>query len=80
MYILTMFLISLLMKSMQNKLNRFVNSFMLLNFAKLFLYTVIIFVYAWLNRQGAVAFIMTFFTYYILITAYEIIYLLKIDK
>lgn len=80
MYALTMLLIALLIKSMKNRLSRFVNAFMLLNFAKLFLYTILIFLYAWYNRQGAVSFIMTFFSYYILFTTYEIIYLLKISK
>jgi hypothetical protein len=80
MYALTMLLIALLIKSMQNKLSRFVNAFMLLNFAKLFLYIIIIFVFAWLNRNAAVAFIITFFAYYILFSAYEIIILLKLNK
>jgi hypothetical protein len=80
MYLLTMLLIALLVKSMQNRLSRFVNAFMLLNFAKLILYTTLIFAYAWINRQGAVTFILTFFSYYMLFTTYEIVYLLKISK
>jgi hypothetical protein len=80
MYILTMLLIALMMKSMQNRLSRFVNAFMLLNFAKLILYTFIIFAYAWFNREGAVAFILTFFAYYILFTTYEVVFLLKMSK
>jgi hypothetical protein len=80
MYLLTMLLISLLLKSMQNRLSRFVNAFMLLNFAKLILYTLLIFAYAWLNREGAIAFILTFFTYYILFTTYEIVFLLRMSK
>lgn len=80
MYILTMLLIALLTKSMQNRLSRFVNAFMLLNFGKLVLYTFLIFAYAWFNREGAVTFIMTFFTYYILFTTYEVVFLLKMNK
>lgn len=80
MYILTMLLIALLTKSMQNRLSRFVNAFMLLNFGKLVLYTFLIFAYAWFNREGAVAFIMTFFTYYVLFTTYEVVFLLKMNK
>ena len=80
MYVLTMLLIALLIKSMQNKLSQFVNAFMLLNFAKLILYTIIIFAYAWTNRDDAVAFIITFFVYYVLLSAYEIIVFLKINK
>lgn len=80
MYSLTALLIALLMRSMKNKLSRFVNAFMLLNFAKLILYTIVIFIYAWLNKQSAAAFIVTFFTYYLLFTVYEIVILLKINK
>lgn len=80
MFFLTMILIWLLMKSMQNRLSQFVNAVMLLNFGKLILYTLLIFAYAWYNRQGAVAFILTFFVYYILFTTYEIIVLLKFGK
>ncbi len=79
-YMLTLVILSLLIKSMENKLNRFVNAFMLLNFAKLILYTIIIFVYAYLNREDAVGFIAVFFVYYILFTAYEIVFLLRINK
>ncbi len=79
-YILTLVILSLLIKSMENKLNRFVNAFMLINFAKLILYTIIIFVYAYLNREDAVGFIAVFFVYYILFTAYEIVFLLRINK
>ena len=79
-YILTLVILSLLIKSMENKLSRFVNAYMLINFAKLILYTIIIFVYAYLNREDAVGFIAVFFVYYILFTAYEIVFLLRINK
>jgi len=80
MYVLTLILLRLLVLSMQNKLSRFVNAFMLANFGKLFLYSVVIFLYAYLNRDEAVGFIVTFFAYYILFTAYEIVVLLKANK
>ena len=79
-YILTLVILSLLIKSMENKLSRFVNAYMLINFAKLILYTIIIFVYAYLNREDAVGFIAVFFVYYILFTTYEIVFLLRINK
>lgn len=80
MYILTLVLIKLLFMSMQDKLSRFVNAFMLVNFGKLILYSVIIFVYAYLNRASAVSFVLSFFIYYLLFTGYEIIVLLKFNK
>lgn len=79
-YLLTVVILGKLIKSMENKLGRFVNTFMLINFGKLILYTIVIFVYAYLNREDAVGFIAAFFAYYILFTAYEIFVLLKLNK
>jgi hypothetical protein len=80
MYVLTLVLLRLLFLSMQRRLSQFVNAFMLVNFGKLFLYTIIIFIYAYLNRGDAVSFITTFFVYYLLFTSYEIVVLLKVNR
>ena len=80
MYMLTLVIIGLLINNMKDKSARFVNAFMLINFAKMILYTIILFVYAWLNREGAVQFILTFFGFYILFTTYEVIFLLKMTR
>jgi len=80
MYVLTLVLLRLLFLSMQRRLSQFVNAFMLVNFGKLFLYSIIIFIYAYLNRGDAVSFIATFFVYYLLFTSYEIVVLLKVNK
>lgn len=66
-----------LTKSLEGKLSRFFNVFMLLNFFKLMLYLVVIVGYALLNREGAIPFIITFFVYYLVFTVYEIVALLK---
>ncbi len=79
-YLLTVIILGQLIKSMESKLGRFVNTFMLINFGKLILYTVVIFVYAYLNREDAVGFISAFFAYYILFTAYEIFVLLNLNR
>ena len=79
-YILTLIILGLLIKSMETKLNRFINAFMLINFAKLVLYCIVIFIYAYLNREDAVGFIAVFFIYYVLFTAYEIVFLLRTNK
>ena len=80
MYVLTLVIIGLLINNMKDKSARFVNAFMLINFAKMILYTIILFVYAWLNREGAVQFILTFFGFYILFTTYEVIFLMKMTR
>ncbi len=79
-YLLTLLIIYMLIRSMEKKPNRFVNAFMLMNFGKLFLYVIIIFIYAWINREDAVAFIITFFAFYLIFTAYEIIYLMRLSR
>ncbi len=64
-------------KSMTEKISRFANIYMLGTFAKLIIYSVIIVFYAWFNRQDAVSFIITFFIYYLLLTVYEVVVLMK---
>ena len=79
-YAVHFLLIGQLVKAMQNKPNRFINTYMLLNFGKLFLFIIVIAVYSFLYRDDAIAFAVTFFVYYVLFTAYEIALLLKINK
>jgi hypothetical protein len=76
-YGFTIFIFRLLYKSKNEKISKFTNTYMLVNFGKLILFSTIIVVYAFLNREDAVSFIITFFLYYLLFSAYEIINLLK---
>lgn len=80
MYAINFLLFAKLSQAVQNKPNRFINAFMLLNFGKLFLYIAIIAIYVFLYRSDAIPFTITFVVYYILFTAYEITALLKIKK
>jgi hypothetical protein len=80
MYALTLVVYHMLIKTITRKLSRFVNAYMLVNFGKLILFSVIILVYAWFNREDAISFILTFFIYYLLFTTYEVIALLKASK
>lgn len=80
MYAVNFLLFAKLSQAIQNKPNRFINAFMLLNFGKLFLYIAIIAIYVFLYRSDAIPFTITFVVYYILFTAYEITALLKIKK
>jgi hypothetical protein len=77
MYSVTLLILAVLMKNMENRLSLFANAFMLVNFSKMILYSAIILVYAWLNREDAVGFILLFFIYYLLFTAYEVVALLR---
>lgn len=79
-YGFTIFAFTLLVKYVDTKLTYFANAFMLVNFGKLILFSIIIFIYAWLVRNDAISFTVTFFVYYLSLTTYEVIALLKIPK
>ena len=76
-YGFTVFIFRMLKKAKENRLSRFANTFMLVNFSKLLLFIVIILLYAYFNPSDAVAFTITFFIFYIFYTAFEVVTLLK---
>lgn len=76
-YALTMLIFRMLDNAKKKKTSKFANTYMLTNFGKLILFTVIIFVYAYYNRIDAIPFIITFFIYYLLFTTYEVIALIN---
>lgn len=78
LYAFTLFAFNILVKYLDARLTYFTNAFMLVNFGKLILFTIIIIVYAMLNRNDAISFTGTFFVYYLLLTSFEIIALLKL--
>ena len=80
MYAVNFLLFAKLSRSIQNKPNRFINAFMLLNFGKLFLYIILIAIYIFLYRNDAVSFTITFVVYYALFTIYEVTAILKIKQ
>ncbi|PKP31378.1 MAG: hypothetical protein CVT99_09535 [Bacteroidetes bacterium HGW-Bacteroidetes-16] len=67
-----------LLKQFYNRISRFTNTLMLINFGKLFLYTLIIAVFSWFNKDQAISFAITFFVYYMIITFFEIKALLNL--
>ena len=76
-YAFTLYIFRILNNAKENRLSRFANVFMLVNFSKLILFTIIILLYAYFNRSDAIPFIATFFINYIFYSAFEIISLLK---
>lgn len=76
-YAITILIFRLLDKTRKEKISKFTNTYMLVNFGKLIFFSIIIFVYAIFNRADAVPFIITFFIYYLLFSFYEIFSLLK---
>ncbi len=70
----------MLSKSMESRLSKFANAFMLVNFGKLVFFSIVIVAYAILNKEDAVSFMLTFFIYYFAFTIFEVISLLRIKK
>jgi len=80
LYLVTLGIFKMIAKSMENRLSRFANTYMLANFGKLILFTGIIVLYAFLIRDDAISFMLTFFIYYFIFTGFEILSLLKIKQ
>jgi len=78
LYVFTLFLYKQLADQFSNKLSRFTNALMLVNFGKMMLYTAIILIVAWFQRDQALSFSLTFLVYYFLITFFEIRALLRL--
>ena len=78
MYAFTLYAFWELLKQFNNRIGRFTSTLMLVNFGKMFLYTIIIVIFAWFNRTQAFSFAITFFVYYLVITFFEIKALLKL--
>ncbi len=67
-------------KSMEEKISHFANTYMIINFLKLFIFSLFILAYAYLNKADAVSFILTFFIYYIFFTALEVMGLKQLNE
>ena len=76
-YALSLVIFRLLDRTRQQKISRFANTYMLVNFGKLIFFTLVVIAYALTFRDDAVSFIITFFIYYLLFTTFEVIALLK---
>lgn len=77
---LTLVLFLLLSRSLEGRFSRFVNTYMIATVLKLLLMIIILVVYVILNKQDAVAFLITFFIMYILFTAFEVVSFYSISK
>lgn len=62
----------MMLQSASNRFPKFVSSFMVVTVGKILLYSILIVVYALLNRADAMAFILAFFICYLVYTVFEI--------
>ncbi len=67
-------------KSMEKKITRFANTYMIINFLKLVIFSLFLLAYAYLNKADAASFIITFFIYYVFFTALEIMSLKQLSE
>jgi len=70
----------ILLKVSEKRTTAFINYFMILTFGKLIFYLTIIIIYALLNREDVVPFIISFFILYVFYTAFEVVLSLKHTK
>ncbi len=80
LYAFTILATVMLFKYIDSRISAFANAFMLVNFGKLVIFTLIIIIYALFVREDAIPFTVTFFIYYLLMTTYEIVTLLRMQK
>ncbi len=78
LYAFTFYLYWQLANYFGERLSKFTNALMLVNFGKMMFYTLVILVFIWYNRGEALSFSLTFLVYYALISVFEIRALLKI--
>ena len=78
MYLITLGILFLLVNSLKSRMMKFVNTYLLVSFSKMMLFAVVLFVYAWLNPDDAVSFILTFLVYYLALLIYEVAVLVRL--
>lgn len=71
-FAITLLVHRFLVKKSGGHQGKFINAFMLSTTIKLLLYLTIILIYVLLNREDAIGFIFTFFSYYLIFTFFEI--------
>jgi len=66
-----------MLKSLNSKFSKFVNTFLLITIVKLLLYVSVLIIYVLINRLDAVAFMLNFFILYLCYTIFEVVYILR---
>lgn len=76
----TFLIFYMLLKASSGKFNRFTNLFMIVTVVKLLLLLGIITVYLFINKDDAIRFAVSIFILYLIYSAFEVLWLLKINK
>ncbi len=80
LYLFTLGAYFLLANYIGSKLSSFANAFILVNFGRLIIFSIIIVVYSIIRHSDAISFTLTFFGYYLILTSYEIIAIFRLQK
>lgn len=70
----------LVLNAIKQRASRFINFFMISIFVKLVFYSILIVLYALVNKEDVIPFAITFFLYYLCFTVFELIEILKATK
>jgi hypothetical protein len=76
-FAVTLIIHYLLLKAYERRHSRFITSFMLVIFLKLFFYLSIMVVYVLINKTDAMRFIITYFIFYVFYTTFEVVSILS---
>jgi H+/Cl- antiporter ClcA len=77
---ITLTLVTLLFSASEKKFSRFSNTFMIASMLKIFLLLILIAAYAFKFPDDAIRFSVTLLIFYLLFLAFEIIWLLKLQR
>ena len=79
-FAVTLIIHHLLLKAYERRHSRFITSFMLVIFLKLFFYLAIMVIYVLINKTDAMLFIITYFIFYVFYTSFEVVSILSYSK
>jgi hypothetical protein len=77
---ITLIIVALLFSASEQKFSRFSNTFMIASMLKILLLLIVMTAYSYTNPADAIRFSVTLLIFYILFLAFEIIWLLKLQK
>jgi L-asparagine transporter-like permease len=78
-YIVNLLMYRFLLKEMEKRPEKFINAFMAITTIKLFLYMIVMVVYAMIFKEDAKQFITVFFILYVVFTSIEVVSLLRVN-
>ena len=79
-YVVTLAIFLILGRSMQKRIRYFVNTYMIITFAKLILFSLVVLGYLLLNKKDAIPFVVTFIIYYLFYAIFEVVALRELNE